>query len=102
MGLNWHIPLPGPFSISGPVVPRIKVPSSSTRPAPCRRPCCAPRTEPSLPQAPRGLTAGQAARLKAKAEARERGEGASPVLAWTGVVVLSLAMLGLFVAMLFG
>jgi hypothetical protein len=39
MRLNWHINLPGPFSIGGPVVPRVK---RRRRPA---RPAARPRSQ---------------------------------------------------------
>ena len=48
MRLNWHIGLPGPFSVSGPVVPRVKPPRK--RPSACRRPCCTNRSAAANPR----------------------------------------------------
>jgi hypothetical protein len=66
MRINWHIGLPGPFSVSGPVVPKIKPPRkrpttprqnhpSRSRPVthrpevPRQRPTGEPAAEPTTP-----------------------------------------------------
>ena len=94
----------GPLSVSAPLVPRVK----PRRRRPASRSSCAcsparPAARPvsrAAPYAPRGeiLTAGEAARIQAKAAARARGETESAAGAWVLVLLALLALVALLVS----
>ena len=94
--------LPGPFSWSMRVPPKMpRGRRTSSKSCSCNHPSPAARpVSRAAPYVPRGevLTAGEAARIQAKAAARARGEVESAAGAWVLVLLALLALVALLVS----